>query len=1344
MFSLFWINPTDPSDGASDGAVTGNAGKNDDAGKADAFGVERNDSAFDVNTITTNGSERAAGSGDAENAENSSNTRNNTRNNTGNNTRNNTGNSVGNGTGNKGGNRAGNKGGNRAGNRAGNRSDTKTAGIDAESESGNDSLFPPELVDELALVRDALHFAVSWLGWRKWLRASGLLEWCSAGVLVPSGCGSFVPFWQYESDWLTYLSRLRLDRRRRTTAATNAGLSGETVSASPYVLSGGEQFSRADEDRITRLVMRRAWLERLEREWCRDNSYALRRDRPALLTFRSAKTGVPFEQPILYSEYARLSFDETRWYADKCDLIDFTARLVRTLVDRFGRIGVVAAHRSDPVIDAYLDNVTTVPLWRHKLDETLNTFDDETLDLMLRALAVCRSHRVRSVSVYSNTPSDRCPAAGTRLVPASTPTEGLRLGSWPALSFLLVDLHFVRISRQTLWGDTLRVFMGRFQGSIDSLTHELNDWMTVIPVPDVERDSIYIVRVDDDRVLASRLSHVLVARSDLRALLNYTFLPNERAVLYGGPSVAETAALSAIFSAQESRLALLKASAAPTDVDYSNGPSAEELSGSNQVCCDLREVLLRALQLCAVGVYSLRYTVAPLSTDESERASQERASRRASHDRLLSAFLRRSGAVRNRYFIDSGIERGTALTEAVLSFAAQRGLDRDVNRLRVDDVRAYASYNDLVAEDASRPEVGGAGFECVFVATSALLAVDGVEHFTRLANQQLRDSWPSCSRYGMFFRHEQYPDLHMLLLPAESSPVFDRVIDLPDLTHASAGANAIAAGAVVRATDVPSSGDIVSSTVVGCAGYLRLCFVKLRGAGSNEFSERALVNPAVIAALLREIVAHITMSEATERRSLAYSLSYSPLISVATAAVTKRNETNRNGSDRDGQAVDGAESMDGVEESTSLNERSRPSLHSLFDRDRIAAMVRIDPFLSISACRASVYDDVATRRISRLVSRLPRFFFPNCKLWRALDAMPVKCAFVRNSPVTYCPRLLFDGGLSLAQRGILPLEAACANDTWKLYLLDNVRSGKPMPCDRTYVGPPRSRDGDGAPLFYYEPCGESPDGDDASAGTFDRVVPPPPPVSGVDLSRERNADRTVVRLVDGQVSIGPVVPYFASKNAHGRDWMLYGLDNTLATFDSLVAALRIQQSLISAPVVRLINWDEHFPPGTPDRPLLQKLSAKRVYLVNGVLGFCEQQTKFVSASKVDRPTEPISPANFANALVRPGDSLCFHNTVDRVDPTVRIAPMHFYHRVYQSMVRAERHPIIGDGGYVDLRFRETDDYFVLVFQCTRIWFPRVDLLQRLAEAQTTCFGDTPRHLVPLVDFYARQALKRGR
>ena len=395
MFSLFWIDPTNPSDGAA----IDDAGKNDDVGKVDTFGVERNEerneerndgrnnSGFAVNTTTTNGSEGTAGSGDAENAENSSNTRNSS------------GNSVGNGTSNRLDNGAVNKGGNRAGNRA----DTKTAGIEAKNESGNDSLFPPELVDELALVRDALHFAVSWLGWRKWLRASGLLEWCSAGVLVPSGCGSFVPFWQYESDWLTYLSRLRLDRRRRTTAVTNAGLSGETtVFASPYVLSGGEQFSRADEDRITRLVMRRAWLERLEREWCRNNSFALRRARPALLTFRSAKTGVPFEQPILYSEYARLSFDETRWYADKCDLIDFTARLVRTLVDRFGRIGVVAAHRSDPVIDAYLDNVTAVPLWRHKLDETLNTFDDETLDLMLRspcavrtAFGLCLCIRVR-------------------------------------------------------------------------------------------------------------------------------------------------------------------------------------------------------------------------------------------------------------------------------------------------------------------------------------------------------------------------------------------------------------------------------------------------------------------------------------------------------------------------------------------------------------------------------------------------------------------------------------------------------------------------------------------------------------------------------------------------------------------------------------------------------------------------------------------------------------------------------------------------------------------------------------------------------------------------------------
>ena len=113
----------------------------------------------------------------------------------------------------------------------------------------------------------------------------------------------------------------------------------------------------------------------------------------------------------------------------------------------------------------------------------------------------------------------------------------------------------------------------------------------------------------------------------------------------------------------------------------------------------------------------------------------------------------------------------------------------------------------------------------------------------------------------------------------------------------------------------------------------------------------------------------------------------------------------------------------------------------------------------------------------------------------------------------------------------------------------------------------------------------------------------------------------------------------------------------------------------------------------------------RGYMINGLIGFCEQQTKFVSGSKLPRPSHPVSVVNFANALIRPGDSLCFHNTVDRVDPTIRIAPMHFYHRVYQNMVRNERHPIVGDGSYVDLRFRETADYFVLVFQCTRIWVP---------------------------------------
>lgn len=1106
----------------------------------------------------------------------------------------------------------------------------------------SEEVFPVELVDEIALYRDALHFAVSWLGWRKWLRANGLLEWCSTGVLVPSGCGSFAPFWQYESDWVTYLSRLRLDRRR------------VTDESSPYtVLGGEEEFSREDEERIARLVMRRQSLELIEREWCRNNSHALRRVRPALLVFSSSKSGSRLPQPLLYSEYARLSLNETRWYAEQSDLVDFVGRLVRTLVDRFGRIGKETVLAADPVVDAFLDRVTSTTLWRHKLDETLNSFDDETLDLLLRVLASCRTHLVKDVTVYTRQRSALCAQSDTRLVDASSPQKSLHLGNWPVLSFLLVDISFMRVSRETILKDTLHLFMGRFQQSLDSLMRTSGDWLTTIPVPDSERDAIYVVRSDDEKNLATSLSHVVVARSDLRCLLNFTFLPNERAVLYGGPLATETAALSAVFSASESRAAVQRVA------------RSEETEPDDAVCCDLREVLLRALQLRSVALYFLRYS----STSETPVTKDEK----------LCVFLQRSGLGPERYFIDNGIERGTALTDAILSFAAQMGLTRNVNLLRLQDVRAYASYDQVRIDDENRKKEQES-FDTLLVATSALLSTDGVEHFTRAASQQLRDAWPRTARYGMFFRHERYSDLQLLLLPTECSPVFDRVIELPGLPDEN------------RETEQQP-----------CNGYLRLCLFKLRDQDDN-FSERGLTNPAVMASLLREVVAHIT----TNRGVSSSTASYSPLILFA----QKNDDT-------------------AVRSST-----VRPSLQNLFDRDKIAAMVRIDPFLSIAPCRAAE-DDVSTQCVAPLVESLPRFFFPNCKLWRALDTLPIKCAFVKTTPVTYCPHMLFECGISLTQRGLIPLEATNANDTWKLYVMDNVRSKKPPTCDRCYSGP-ISED---TPIFYREDRSERNEVKEAqtSASTADApTVSSSTPTSPLCSKKDV---KTVVRQVDGQVSISSVIPYFAVKNAHGQDWLLYetgGIDK----FDSIVAALGLERVLTTAPVVRLINWDEHFSPDDTNRPRLEKLSAKRVYMINGLIGFCEQQTKFVSRSKLPKPSKPVSVVNFANALIRPGDSLCFYNTVDRVDPTIRIAPMHFYHRVYENMVRNERHPIVGDGGYVDLRFRETADYFVLVFQCTRIWFPRVELLQRLVEIETTCFGETPRQLVPLVDFYARQALRK--
>lgn len=1120
-------------------------------------------------------------------------------------------------------------------------------------------VFPAELVDELALVRDALHFAISWLGWRKWIRANGSLEWCSRGILVPSGCGAFAPFWKYESDWLTYLSRLRLERSRNI------------LGTSPYNVLSNDDVSLEDDAYVARLVSRRRMLERVEREWCRINSYSLRRVRPSILTFRSAVDNkVVDSRPLLYSEYARISLNETRWYIKQSDLIDFVGRLVRTLCNRFGRYGSETTFFDfDPVVAAYLDRVSSVQLWRHKLDETLNSFDDETLELLVGALASCRTHFTNMVQIYSNTREPVCNPSGTRLeTSAENALKALQVGTGSAISFLIVDIRFTRVSRLEVWNDSLCLFLGRVQQNLTTLMQTSGDWLTMIPVPDVEhRDAIFIVRIAEDFDLRASLSRILLSRSDLRSLLNYTFLPSERVILYGGSLATETAALSAIFSAKETSHVLKRA------ISEERGKSIEKsakVKQDDQVCCDIREVLLRALQLDTVALYLLRY-----SLDVSHRTTE------SDSDPALAAFLRRSKLGKERFFIDSGIERGNALTDAVLSFAAQVGVDRDVNSVRLSSVQTFSKYENL-ARTAKKVTTDQQSFECLLVATSALLSTKGVEHYTRSANQQLRDGWPRSTKHGIFFRHEKYKDLQLLLLPAETSPVFDRVIELPDLS-----------------TEFQSD---------NCFGYLRLCLLLLRGYGS--FSERALTQPSVIVSLLREVISHITMSDSVHNSS------YSPLLMTHSS---------------DSQQTE-APSVDKV----------RPTLQNLFERDRIAAMVRIDPFLSITSCQAA-QDESASQKIASLLSNVPRLYFPNCKLWRALDSLSMKCAFVRTSALTFCPRLLLQSGISLAQRGVVPLESTSANDTWKLYLMDNVRSKVLMPCDRVYTGP--ALPNDLAALSYNDLSGETivplnipPTSADAAETPNVSVEAPS---ENREFSERRENEKKLVRVVDGQISITNNIPFFAVKDANGRNWLLYNVAN-LSTFDSLVSSMKLSRALREAQIVRLINWEEHFPLEDTTRPKLEKVSAKRVYLINGVIGFCEQPTKFVASEKLPRMKGLVTMRNFSNALIRPGDSLCFHNTVDRVDPTIRLSPMHFYHRVYQSLVRSERHPIVGDGGYVDLRFRETADYFVLVFQCTRIWFPRAEMLRRIQHEETTCYGETPRHLVSLVDFYVRQALRK--
>lgn len=379
----------------------------------------------------------------------------------------------------------------------------------------------------------------------------------------------------------------------------------------------------------------------------------------------------------------------------------------------------------------------------------------------------------------------------------------------------------------------------------------------------------------------------------------------------------------------------------------------------------------------------------------------------------------------------------------------------------------------------------------------------------------------------------------------------------------------------------------------------------------------------------------------------------------------------------------------------------------------ISSMLHIDPYLSRVYTNNST--DIASLTatpigLSAFVDFTRQHVSYSCveaKLWMILHASTVKSALVRSSSTPFAPEALVHG-VSVRKRGLIPLAMSDnVTDTWKVYVYG--------------AGIPANDNMSGCSSNVY------------TSLPSDTQLLPLKTISlgGGTSTAKRTSTATTL------------VPLIAIKTIHGRDWLIYDTV-TVDQFARTMEGIGIDKDTVqAAPVVRLIGWYvDHFDPLDKNVPRISKISSKRVYMINGLLAFCEQPVKFVGnpddTTKITKYKGPIMRGHFADYYLSMNTSIGvrFDKPIDNdtIDTNrIHLPPQHFYHMIFHRMVRYDRHPSNR------ISFVRISDYYVLSFGCARLWFPTVSLLRKLSEDPLICYANVPRQIIPLVDYYVRQA-----
>lgn len=864
-----------------------------------------------------------------------------------------------------------------------------------------------DTANELKLVRDCLAFCFKWLGWRKWLRASGALERAFSTANYDAVVG---------------------DRSVRT----DCGM---------YVTARGVANGGTDVDVIRRSAVKR-WLRTVEQDWVRSNvSDVVTNGSIRWYVFsRDSKDVYPLLRSEIRAYGARKYGGE--YEADERVLSDpgntfsyFVGSLLRSVVlpridvRRYVPVPNVLSHddfEADVLRDLSAVFVERASLATYEFDEWLRTFDDELLSIFLKILESCSLERLGRVNCYDDR-SELCYDA-TSFV-SSSRSEKIRVRRLEDLRWRLIALpvefamssplspfaHLLVASKMIISPDRPER-SGLVRAAKNDAVRlyrpcsQCVDGISVPPAAGAAIDRVFddspVLLLLDEKLYDERFRKFRLNESDVRAILNFDFYPLETRYLFGRDATRVLTSVTALQATFPNSSFVGESIGRHVFGDKTKSDKRGDRDAS--VCCTDRELVLRAMQVRNVALYRLAYDVSrsttdtssPLGPDETKYSNRPYCS--ISSEETKNMFLdaaRRSRVSFGRYFEGNCLSRPSALTDAVLQQLPDLNPSfvRDTDSFRLSVVDTFEAMGDFLNDEkhSSRSDESAANSNNdadagTSVRTNWLLAVTSVLFDSTAVERILVDlygggevggylsrdfneAWFSAIGHGVYVRRQDTPRVAYVLLPSDRAPEYDRSIKLP--------------------YDPSIDNSNVSSVVVPPSPnrYLRLCvlhsYEKLSDLKLYFFTTQG------IAANARDVF-NVMLPEKFRTFDFA-------------------------------------------------------TLSAILGR-----VVRIDAYASKVV--DPVLDDGSTRVLTTIRHLTDDTIvrsktFSRTKLWRILRDGPYKAAFVRSSPRAYCPASLFDH-VSVSNRGVVPLTFATDADTWKLYMYDGVASSsvtRTGPCDRT-------------------------------------------------------------------------------------------------------------------------------------------------------------------------------------------------------------------------------------------------------------------------------------------------------